>query len=192
MRRTAPSPAFTLIESIVVIVILAVSAGLIVPRMIDRDSRRAELEARSMRDLLSVAARRLAAATSQLAIDGDASGARVLVLGSPQEYDPFSSRRPWRLDPLVPPVVLEWTRVGQVIVDGVELPPGSWRINLDPASTPVTVAMLLSAERRAWRIDLSPDSTAASLAAVAPGVRLDPLPPQWVDLDAIGREDDPW
>ena len=78
IQRTGARPcaragaAFTLIEAIVVIVIIGILATAIVPRMLNVGQREAELEARAVQRLLSVAAEKCAIWNRSVAVDCNA------------------------------------------------------------------------------------------------------------------------
>ncbi len=108
--RTASSPAFTLIEVIVVIVMLAILAGIVVPRMAGADSRLADAQAAAAGSMLSIVGWRAAVAPEAMELEYDpvSNSLRLLVNRATVNPDnPQPGPRSWRQDPLVTPLVLD-------------------------------------------------------------------------------------
>jgi prepilin-type N-terminal cleavage/methylation domain-containing protein len=187
--------AFTLIELIVVVVILAVVAGAVVPRFSSGAWRRAETTAVALREAVSTAATRAALYTQPAAIvvDSKERTAQVLsfVPGAGRDWDRPGS---FIADPLSPKVELDDVEILRATIDGVPVRAEQFRVDFRPGARPPSISIVVAQTggTRAWRIDLESGSMRTSLtpseradAARDPGAST-------VDLDGLGREEEPW
>lgn len=201
MFRAGRQPrAFTLVELIVVTVILAVLAGLILPRIAGNTARHIEAEAQAAQRLLSVAAERDALWGDPVAIEYDDSARELRLLvrrGAGGEV--ASAGAEWRPDPLLQPVVFTHARLSQAWADGRALPTARWRVAFLPTDVRPELTLQIDpaggASREGglagWEITLAPDGAAAVMGSAgggAPGV----FASRSIDLDAVGRGDKPW
>lgn len=192
MRRVG----FTLIELIVVVVVLAVVAGLAAPRLTGNDRRRALSEVDAARDMLAVVARRDALGSHRMALVWDGAG-RSLRLDAMRVGASDGRRRDaravWRPDPLVPGVDLGAVSLVEARFDGAPADDRSWRVDFVPGVPRRHVELVLEqvsgGAARRWSVTLLP-------YASGPAVRGPGFPsaeaPRAVDLDALGRSDVPW
>lgn len=180
MRR-----AFTLLELVVVMILLGITAGLIAPRLGSLAPRRAEAAARDARTLLSVLGHRDSVPGPALALRFDAASSTLAV----DRLDPQA--KDWRPDPLVPPASTAGLRLTQALADGVPLDTASFRLEL-PRHTPrPTLELTFESDgtpATTHRILWHSSSAEAQLAAQA---SLDPFPSP-IDLDAAGLGEVAW
>lgn len=195
-RSPSPSPrAFTLIELIVVVVILAVIAGVILPRFTASPGRRAETSAILLADLLSAAGTREALTSQPVAVEFDSktNTASLLDQRSRSPLD-WNSRAEWAPDPLSPPVTLDDADVLAVGVDGVPVDPARWRIEFTPGTARPAVRVVVGRHgaSQAWRLDLPRGSMRTIVEPTDRTVIQPPIEPLTVDLGSTGRGIEPW
>lgn len=199
-RAWAPAcAAFTLVELVVVIVILAILAGVIVPRMLSWDSRRVDETVHATADLLSSAARRSAFSTQPLAIEFDSDQARLkLSVRKPEDPESFEfTKGVWEEDPLTPSVRLEDLKVVRAVAGAKDLGSRSFLAQVQDdqaAGGRVPLALMLADEKskRTWVIRLPALAQRATI--IENGVDADLTAPdqESVDLDAQGKREEPW
>lgn len=204
---------FTLVEIIVVLIVLAVVAGVALPRFAGNPSRQAQAEAEQVRSLVAQVAAQLARpgrdGARSIAIEYVAEGSMLRIA----EPDPSAqtgagagggrAERRWRVQRLTPVVSLDRLRVIQATADGVILPvraSSDWKIELSHTALVPRLSLVLAAEAAspnalhdAWQVDLDPDSMRASLRQLPDGSRAAAtLESGAVNLDTTGGTDLPW
>lgn len=190
-RVGAGRPAFTLIELITVVVILAVLSSLVVPRVINWDERRAESGVQQVADVLSGAARRHLFSTQRLAIDFADGRLRVLTLRLRDPGSFSTNDQTWLEDPLTPGIQLTDLELIEASADGRALPAGRFRVEL-PAAEPrpeivLRLAMASGRNRREWIVHLPPTADRAAVTTDD-----DAVFDARLDLDRAGLRDEPW
>jgi type II secretory pathway pseudopilin PulG len=192
-RRDHPRlTAFTLIELVVAIIILAVMAGLIVPRLLSTADRRIRAEVESVADVVTVAARRASLSTQRVALlyDGGTS-LRVMVLRAKDLSSFAPGNLEWVPDMLAPVPSLNEVSVTSATADGKQLPSSSWRVEFVPSTRNPDLAIgLEDSAGRPWTVVLGGDSIQARAMGGTPtqvGVQTTAT-----DLDAGGKGDQPW
>ncbi len=213
LSRRSPG-AFTLLELIVVIVMIAILAGAFLPRLSGQARRAAEAESIAVQRLLTAAAERAALVGGhRLAVEFatlDGVSTLAVVSRPPSSPGPGSagaaSRNTpeWKQDLLVDPVTLTRLELKQATLDGRRLDARGWLAPLGSAQARPTIALVLSPKddpsATAYRIDLFPDAIvaqrtpmAADQLGVAGSRAVQSGPPtRSIDLDATGRGDSPW
>jgi prepilin-type N-terminal cleavage/methylation domain-containing protein len=190
MRR-----AFSLVETIVVIVILAILAGVVVPRMAGGAARRAELETRAVADLLDILAARDALSASPLALLEDPARKELTIWSWRPGRDP-EAPADWAPLPTVRPVVLNECALRSVAIDGALLPQGQFRVELQPGQARPSISVLLvqnsDPDGAAWQIDLPAGELAPRVRGLTSPGLFRPAEPAGIDLDAAGRRNAPW
>jgi prepilin-type N-terminal cleavage/methylation domain-containing protein len=207
----ARSRAFTLLELILVVVLISVLAAVALPRFAGGDRRHAENELAAVEAFLAAVAERDELSSEPLAIafEGAAAARRagdpptrgVLWLQVRRRADPSrpDQRPQWTPDPLVAPVPLSFLTLREAAADNLRLDPRAWRVTLTQTEPRPALSLLLAMDAApggaaaAWQVDLPPHSTAPTRTAVAGGaLRLMPAPSRAIDLDAVGRGNQPW
>lgn len=149
-------------EILVVVIILAVMAALVAPRLAAMTTVRVRPYAEQAADLLSTAARRDQLTSQRVAVEYDAETAalRMLVLKPASDGKAVE----WAADLLSPEVHLGETRVVSARADGVEQEPKQWRIEFSGATKlRPTVTLLIAGPggRDPWTVQLTPESARA-------------------------------
>ncbi len=183
--------AFTLLELITVIVILAVVSGLLLPRLVNWDERRAEAGVQRVADVLSAAARRHLFSTQRLALgfDRESGNLRVLILrlSTPASFDPGDAA--WVDDPLTLSADLEGLDLVEASADSKALDARRFRIDLPPAEPRPAIALTLATPggQGLWTVHLP---AAAERATVTAGGAA--AIEERIDLDRAGLKDEAW
>lgn len=194
MRPHADRRGFTLIEVVLVVVILAVTAGFVVPRLVARDRREAERAAEAVRDLLTGAAQRELLTGRGVAVEFDReSGALRVLTPPPLEPGVWRAEIDYRVDPLLAPVALSPLEISSAWVDGVPLSPDGWRLVLAGLDRRPELVLALSDVRTglAWRVVLAADGGLATLSRAADPTEF-AYAVDTVDLDRAGLREAPW
>ncbi|MBL8991214.1 MAG: hypothetical protein JNJ48_06505 [Phycisphaerae bacterium] len=193
----AARSAFSMIEIVVVVALLAIVGGVIVPRLVSTGARQAQVEAQAVRAMLSAAAQRDALSNQSMALEYDGATRELSLwvqLTGENEGDAV-----WAPAPLVRPVRVETGQLRSVAIDGRAVNAPQWRIDFPGGQPRPSLSVLIVFDgsalggNAAWQVDLPPDATAAMVT---------PLPGEsdWrpatsnsgVDLDATGRRSTPW
>lgn len=186
-RRVRAPRAFTLIELIVVIVILAVVSAAVAPRLAGDESRRAGQAARSVRNLLSVAAHRDSLGSERLSVAYDAESKTIALETRRAAADGL---RAWRVDALTPAVELGPLGIRSAAVDGQVLDAGSFRMEFPEHEPRCLIELTLErpGTSETWSIVLLPGAVQAEMVEAALSMQL--VRP--IDLDAQGSGGSPW
>jgi type II secretory pathway pseudopilin PulG len=182
-------PAFTMIELVLAIVVLAISALVVVPRLVSRDRRQEEQAAQGVREALSAAARREALTSRGVAIEFDGQSGTLSVLSPEARAEGDWSRQVvWTPDLFVTPASLGPVELVLAVVDSVPQPANRWRAVLSGLDIRPEVRLTLrgASTGQTWVITLAPDSTAAAMTADGAGASVA------VDLDRTGLRDAAW
>lgn len=192
---------FTMVETIVVVVLLSVAAGLIATRMRFDPDRRGEAEAARVASLLESAAARAAFTAQKTCVrfergkgDGAGGGGRLAVeVALPTDRMNFDVQEvSWAPDSLEPTVNLEHTTLERSESDGFPLDPGGWRIEFEGSGRQSGVEIVLKSTETntRWTVVLA---SHAPRAAVLTGPVNDATDVgESIDLDGIGLGDAAW
>lgn len=167
--------------------------------MISWDSRRTDQTIRAVETLLSSAAQRTVTSTQTIALQFDAE-ANVLRLLWKKPEDPRSfdlTQGVWQPDNLAPQVKLDSLTLARAVSGQSDFGSRSFRAALQDQSAAggrVPIALLIRDERadRAWLIRLSAGSSRATIIANATEADLSAPDPEIIDLDALGKREEPW
>ncbi len=204
--RSRRAPAFTLLESIIVMIILGLLAAVIVPRVLNVGQRQAEIEAKAVQRLLSVCAEKCDVWGRPVALDyiqdkSRLSGWTQVSDAKATEEATGSARVVWKEDMLVEPVVLDRLRITAALQDGVPLPGNKWRVAFTPGQPRPVVSIELEPKSASdgprYTITLNPGETVATRAVgggsgFASRTTLDAARPRSIDLDDTGKGDAKW
>lgn len=193
--RLSLRSAFTLVEVLVVMVIIAILATLTVPRLLGAQGRQAEVEAQGVRALLSQAAQRDAVSSDTLSINYDHEK-QELSVDSLVDKD---GQRDWHPLPLIRPIRFVSLVLAEASADGQSQPPDtSFRVVFAGAKPRPSIGLLLRTapdmpgNARAWQADLLPGQTVALLRAVNVTAALAAPDGTTIDLDVEGQRTQPW
>jgi prepilin-type N-terminal cleavage/methylation domain-containing protein len=184
MRVARKIPGFTLIELVVAIIVVAILAGVILPRLLSTGEREARAEAEAVASLLGAAARRAALTTQPIAIDYADGQFRVMMLRAKDTESFTPDNMVWVPEMLLPTLQLSTLSLVSATQDTAALSPRSWRVELGGDVRPELLVNLEDPRRRLWTILLSPDAEGALLMDDR---QLIGGAGQIVDLDRAGR-----
>lgn len=208
----ASDDGFTLLETIIVILILGVIASVIVPRALSVGRRQSEVESKQVQRLLSVALDKARLWNQSAAIDyrkeapksaskGERGAGRLSVWSMRTDASATSSdatgaaRMKWAEDGLVEPVFLARTKLALATRDGQALPPSAWRITLSPGQPrPLLVLNLEGDSGTRFSVRLEPDAPGALRVDETPGATTNATSAsvRSIDLDDTGRGQSTW
>ena len=181
---------FTLIEIVIVIMIIALFAGLIIPRMASLGKRNENLTVDKVADLLSAFSYRDSVASGSTAIEFVATDNSLLLLAL--QPDPLNPEDPrvWSRDYLAAPVDIPSSLTLRALQDGKLLPDSNWSILTNSDGTRPKIEMELQGDLVDASIVLDPwapgpyvvDNTRQEVV----------LFPDVFDLDAAGQDREPW
>lgn len=187
--------AFSMIELIVVVIILAVMAGAILPRFFGNERRRAENEVRQVRDFFDAVANRFAFSSQGLAVSYNALHKRfeLYSLRAKGNAGDFAAARDYLPDQMTLPVSLEEVKLSILTADGLPVDPVKGWIEFSIGSSrPTIVAVLTFGQTDAWRVELPGDESQALLARTDLRDAGSPANSRRRDLDAEGASQSPW
>jgi len=185
-----------MIELIIVILLFAILAAFIAPRVLRMDQRRAANEASQIARILGVAARRASLASEVVAVDFDTDRLTVLTLRRVQDSRGRAVRSEWVEDPLIEPVILGATQVRRAFADGTALRPDRWRVEFPAAEPRPMLSLVLAPPRQpesaGWQIELLPDDMSAIKSSASATSRSAQNAWRHIDLDAQNRGEKAW
>ncbi len=189
-RRTAPHRAFTLLELILVVLLLAVLAGAIAPRLAGQRTRTLRQEADGLARLLSAAAQRDALSSERIALYYTEESGSVALLRYQHDADPAG----WFVDDLVSPAPLVRLELVEAVAAQRTLDDEQWLVEFPPDTSRPELAFLLRdpADDTAWQVGLGGFSASASIERTDGRRRIEIGPSDSIDLDAIGEGAQPW
>ncbi|MSR68991.1 MAG: prepilin-type N-terminal cleavage/methylation domain-containing protein [Phycisphaerales bacterium] len=161
MRR-----AFTLVEVIIAVVILAILAAMVVPRMSKSVKAEHENAVSQMLDLLSMYAFRDATSSQQIAIWQDPETQWIALLVADREleaaaFDGDRTKFEWVTDRRILPVALpNGMAITDLLVDGIEVSGTDWLIPTVPGGGRPSVEMHLTSDSVNTVLRLDSNATA--------------------------------
>lgn len=183
---------FTLIEIICVLAILAVLAGLIVPRITPSPDRAARAEAVELQRMLTAFAQRDIYASDPIALQYDDATSRLSLYALRRNDFSSGGKAAWTEDRIVPAITLETLQIKAIHANGSPIKDRRWRIELSQTFPRPDIVLELSRagapSQNNYIIDLAPRALAARLT---PG-STPPRDTGYADLDAQGRGEDAW
>jgi prepilin-type N-terminal cleavage/methylation domain-containing protein len=186
----ATARAFTMIELIVVVVILAIAAVMVVPRFSGTARQDADNGIERVAELVRLFAYREAMGSQQVALWRDGTDGRIHLLVKDRDPAAEGEAPDWRPDRFAAPVTLpDGVEVAEVRVDDARVDPLEWLVASVPGGDRPKVEIRL--------VGHGLDSTVSLPTGSPSAVRVDvdkPLPfarfP--IDLERQGRGDEPW
>lgn len=193
--NTRPLPrrlrrAFTVVEILVVIVLLAAVAGLVAPRLTNTASRRVTAAAEATAETLSALARRDAMLSQPLALTYDR--ANNMLRTSVLQRDARSGDVNWRNDPLLPDADLLDAQILAVTSDGAELGVDALRVELDQYQPRPALRVVLSDAKGENLITVDLPASSLQAVLVYGDMRQQPGASRAIDLDDEGKERQAW
>jgi prepilin-type N-terminal cleavage/methylation domain-containing protein len=187
--------AFTLVEVLVVMIIIAILATLTVPRLIGTQGRAAEVEALSVKSLLSQAAQQDAVTSGSLSLNFNQEKQELSVEALTEK----EGKRDWYPVPMIRPIRFASIIIADATSDGqTQTPSTDFRVVFAGAKPRPAVSLLLRTipempgPPRAWQVDLLPGQTVATFRAIGPAAPLAPSQGTAIDLDANGQRNQSW
>lgn len=182
--------AFTLIELIVVVVILAITAVAVVPKFTGTLRQESSNAVDRVAELMRLFAYRQALGSQQVALWRDGADGRIhLIVKDVDPADPTSAPE-WRADRFAAPVALpEGLELLEIRKDDQRVDPSEWTIASVPGGERPKVEIRLAGHGVDATVVLPPGSPSV--------VRVDADKPEpfaraQIDLDQAGRSREPW
>jgi type II secretory pathway pseudopilin PulG len=179
-------------EVVVVIVILAIAAGVVLPRALSDPGRTVKARAFAVAELLSALARRDAMLSQPLSLVRDAE--RGVLFGEVLSRGGGATQPRWQRDLLLPEADLAGATLVSVRADGAELDPDGLRIDMDQYQPRRALLFVLADERgqNPWSVELSASALQATVRSGDARNDAARSEADVEDLDATGREKTAW
>lgn len=182
--------AFTLIEVLIVLIIIAVVLGVAAPRLSAISGGKTRSAAQQTAAILSAVARREQLSSQPIALDFDLKTGRLVALSKRPTAD--GSFPDWSADPLVASADLSIAPPTAVMLGDDSLDASGFRIDLRSVSPRPTIRISLQGDDaiRPITVVLPAGRLTARIAAADEGPEVDG--DVLVDLDAAGKGDEAW
>lgn len=192
--RVQQRSAFSLVETLIVVVIVAILAAVVAPRLSAITQRPARGAALALGELLTAAAQRDALTSQPLAIEFDTASNTVALLAPARgtRLDEAASGALAR-DAIIQPADLGEARVVEVLADGAMVDASAgFRIEFRSGALRPSITVLLSDRRDPDGVDpvvveLAADASRAVVRTLGVQGESDAI-----DLDAMGKGEEPW
>ena len=190
-RRTHPTRCgFTLIELIVVIIVMAIMATMILPRLFGNDNRQFQHVADQVSDLLMMYAQRESLGTKPVSLWEDTDRRQLKLMTLEVFDDSLTKQSKWIIDGTVRPVSLpNDVVILDVHVDGESMDISTWPFQSPPGQLRPSLAIILEGPSGIITIAM------ASHAIVPLQIHSQQYA-EWlggpVDLDAAGLDREDW
>lgn len=181
---------FTLIELIVVIMVMAIMATMILPRMFGNDKRQFQLVADQVSDLLMMYAQRESLDTKPVSLWEDTDRRQLKLMTLEVFDDSLTKQSKWIIDSTVRPVSLpNDVAILDVHVDGESMDISTWPFQSPPGQLRPTLAIILEGPSGIITIAMASHS-------IVPMQIHSQQYAEWlggpVDLDAAGLDREDW
>jgi prepilin-type N-terminal cleavage/methylation domain-containing protein len=182
--------AFTLLELVIVIVVIALLAAIALPRLAATQSRRFQASAERVADLLTMFAQRESLGQKPVGLWHDVERNQIVLMVL--DIDPAFPEAPadWYVDHLVAPVTLpEEITVMGVRLDGEHLGDVGWFLSNRPGEDRPIIELSLSSDESFTTLVLPSSGVAARQLEGGDALLAARTP---VDLDALGQSREDW
>lgn len=190
-KRTHPTRCgFTLIELIVVIMVMAIMATMILPRLFGNDKRQFQLVADQVSDLLMMYAQRESLGTKPVSLWEDTDRRQLKLMTLEVFDDSLTKQSKWIIDKTVRPVSLpNDVVILDVHVDGESMDISTWPFQSPPGQLRPSLAIILEGPSGIITIAMASHS-------IVPMQIHSQQYAEWlggpVDLDAAGLDREDW
>lgn len=185
------SHGFTMIEILVVLIVLAIIAGMAVPRLMGNDVRTFNLTCEQVSDLLTSFARRESQGGKPVGLVYDEDRHQLSMIQYDVDVDSGRIVPQWRSDLLIRPVQLpSFVELIEVRSDGDYVDISQWPLMNRPGHARPTVSISLRGPSGVVTLVLPPH--AVTPRQMGGGHRETSPYPAPVDLNAIGRSRGEW
>ncbi|HMN95605.1 MAG TPA: prepilin-type N-terminal cleavage/methylation domain-containing protein [Phycisphaerales bacterium] len=193
-RNLGPRRAFTLVEAIVALGILAILAVLMIPSFASLEERRVRLAIDEVEDLLTLYGFRDTTASTSIKLERDLSDGSIGLWSRQIDPDYPDERAAWLPDRFMRPVFLpEDVELIDVRVDGRRYDPSGWSITRVPGEPRSMIELDLVGGDLEVTLVLTPHALSAHRIERRRGVLgNDPGYRIRVDLDGEGRSRETW
>lgn len=183
--------AFTLIELMVVVLIIAVVAALAIPRLFGGEQRALRLASERIADFLLMYAQRESMAQQPIGLVWNAEDYAMELWVLDREGEGATSHGSWRMDTMVEPTVIpDDVSLDLVRVDGRAVAENAWPLITLPGHDRYTLEFFLSGGGESAQVVLYPHALSPIIVDNINDSRA--LERQPIDLDATGRAREPW
>ena len=182
--------AFTIVEVLVVVVLLAAVAGLVAPRLTNNAARRVTAAAESTAEALSALARRDAMLSQPLALTYDQ--ASNMLRSTVLQRDLQRNTVAWKSDALLPEADLGDAKLLAVTADGAELGVSELRIEFDQFQPRPSLRIVLTDAKGGNPVSIDMPASSLQATIVSGDIRQQPGATRAIDLDDEGKERQAW
>jgi len=189
-------PAFTVIEMVVVVLLIAIIGGMIAPRLMRSERRLAERECEEVRRVLSIAASRSALSGQGILLSYDSREKTLNVFVLARVETNNGTRNEWQSDRMILPVKLDALAFRRGSADQQGLNASGWSV-VFPTGEPRPMMWLAFSpasepESAGWQIELMPDETGATKRRMNENSRASAAGLFRIDLDATNQGERAW
>lgn len=189
-RQTARG--FTMIEMIVVVVVLALLASMVAPRLVGSARRQAVLAAEEVAELLTLFAHRESMGESKIAVGYDPNAGVIMLLSLVGDIAEPDNPPRWEIDRFVSPVRLPDNMVvAMVRQDGLIVPTADWMVPVVPGRGRPSIEVLLISGDADLEVTVFLAAHSVNARLVYRG-QMDTAARVPIDLDLAGRDREVW
>ena len=181
---------FTIIEVVIVVLVLAVLASVVIPRLGGVGRRTERLSIDRVSDLLAAFGYRDSLASGSSAIEYNATDHSLTLLILRRDPEQPNEPEIWMRDILAPVTKLPGTVELSAFEDGERLPNGDWSLLTNMDGTRPKIEMELLGENIHATVLLDP--WAQTPTVVDENTQANSTLTTSIDLDAVGQDKDPW
>ena len=181
---------FTIIEVVIVVLILAVLASVVIPRLGGVGRRTEKLSVDRVSDLLAAFSYRDSLSSGSSAIEYNATDHSLTLLILRKNPEKPDESEIWMRDILAPVTNLSRTIELNTFEDGERLLNGDWSLLTNMDGTRPKIEMELLGENVHATVMLDPWAQTPTVVDENSGTRI--TLSDAIDLDAVGQDKDPW